>query len=98
MFMTRREVLRASVALGGTTAFGGLPLSALAQQARKVVLLAQRVHKTVAEGPQGGNITAAWTARTGNAIEWLTFDTAPLQDRLFREASLGSSEINIATC
>ena len=41
-------------------------------------VFAHRVHKTVAVGTQGGDVTAAWTRQSGTPVEWTTFDTGPL--------------------
>lgn len=57
-------------------------------------VFAHRVHKTVATG-QSGDVTAPWTAETGIAVEWTTFDTGPLQERLFREASLSQTSVDV---
>lgn len=57
-------------------------------------VFAHRVHKTVATG-QSGDVTAPWTAETGIAVEWTTFDTGPLQERLFREASLSQTNVDV---
>jgi multiple sugar transport system substrate-binding protein len=86
----RRHLVQAGLAAGTLAATGR---SAFAQ-AGKLNVYSHRVHRTVAEGP-GGNITSAWTQRTGSAVEWVTFDTGPLQERLFREASLGETSVDI---
>jgi multiple sugar transport system substrate-binding protein len=65
-------------------------------QASAVTILGHRVHKAVAEGTQGGSSTADWAKANGATIEWLTFDTGPLTDRLFREASLPSTNVDVA--
>ena len=44
---------------------------------------------------QGGDITKAWAQKSGTAIQWTTFDTGPLQERLFREASLGETTVDV---
>src|SRR4029450_12769017 len=61
-----------------------------AQAAGPLQVIAHRVHKTVAAG-QAGDATAAFTQATGTPVEWTTFDTGPLQERLFREASLAET-------
>jgi multiple sugar transport system substrate-binding protein len=66
-----------------------------AQTPQKINIFAHRVHRTVAVGTQGGDITAEWSRRTGIAVEWTTFDTGPLQERLFREASLSETSVDI---
>ena len=35
------------------------------------------------------------TKASGVAVEWTTFDTGPLQERLFREASLSETTIDV---
>jgi multiple sugar transport system substrate-binding protein len=67
---------------------------AWAQGAGPLQVIAHRVHKTVAAG-QAGDATAAFTQATGTPVEWTTFDTGPLQERLFREASLGETTFDV---
>jgi len=88
--LRRREILIAATAavVPGRHAWG----QAAAQP--PIRILSHRVHKTVAAG-QAGDATAAWTQATGIAVEWNTFDTGPLQERLFREAALGESSFDI---
>lgn len=66
-----------------------------AQAPQRLHIFSHRVHRTVATGTQGGDITAAFSQRTGTPIEWVTFDTGPLQERLFREASLPETTVDI---
>ena len=74
--------------LAGVAAAGALPSLARAQAGGPPLqVFAHRVHKTVAVSEQGGDVTAAW-AKANVPVEWTTFDTGPLQERLFREASL----------
>lgn len=76
-------------------AAAGLFAGRLRAQPRKLTIYAHRVHRTVATGTQGGDIIEAWSRRTGVAVEWVTFDTGPLQERLFREASLRETAVDI---
>src|SRR5690606_34192106 len=46
-------------------------------------------------GGQAGSIVQAWTDQTGVPVAWTTFDTGPLRERLFREASLGSTVVDV---
>jgi multiple sugar transport system substrate-binding protein len=80
--------------LAGATASLLLPRTGFAQ-ATPLQVFAHRVHKTVAVGTQGGDVTAAWTKQSGAQVEWTTFDTGPLQERLFREASLGETSVDV---
>lgn len=66
-----------------------------AQTQARVNIFAHRVHRTVATGAQGGDITEAWARENNATVEWVTFDTGPLQDRLMREASLADSTVDI---
>jgi multiple sugar transport system substrate-binding protein len=86
--LSRRSIL------AGATASVLLPRAGFAQTA-PLQVFAHRVHKTVAVGTQGGDVTAAWTKQTGAPVEWTTFDTGPLQERLFREAALGDSSVDV---
>ena len=62
----------------------------------KLIVLSHRVHMSVLTGAKGGDATADWAKRNGVGIEWVTLDTGPLHERLFREASLGSTSIDMA--
>lgn len=84
--MTRRTLLGAAAALPALTARAqGAPLA----------VFSHRVHQTVATGAQGGNIAEAWTRAGNPPVRWTTFDTGPLSERLFREASLGETSVDV---
>ena len=68
---------------------------ARAQQSGPFNVFTHRVMQTVATGAQGGDITKDWAAKNGVSVQWTTFDTGPLQERLFREASLGETSVDI---
>jgi len=87
-------ISRRSLIAGALAAPAVIP-GVRAQTPQKINIFAHRVHRTVAVGAQGGDITAEWTRRTGVAVEWTTFDTGPLQERLFREASLSETSVDI---
>jgi multiple sugar transport system substrate-binding protein len=89
MTISRRSLI------GSATLAAGLAASGARAQAQRLNIYSHRVHRTVATGTQGGDITEAWSRRTGIAIEWVTFDTGPLQERLFREASLRETSVDI---
>src|SRR5687768_30276 len=90
MDATRRTLM------GGATAAIGLRFMPLVQAQDKAPLqvFAHRVMKTVAAG-SAGDVTAAFAKASGVAVEWTTFDTGPLQERLFREASLTDSAVDV---
>ncbi|WP_144184745.1 ABC transporter substrate-binding protein [Elioraea rosea] len=85
--ITRRTLLGAAAAMPAASAFaqGGAPLN----------VFAHRVHQTVATGAQGGNIADGWTRDGNPAVQWTTFDTGPLSERLFREASLSETTVDV---
>ncbi len=90
--ITRRGLLAGAA---GALAAPAVSPKASAQTPSKINIFSHRVHRTVAVGTQGGDITAEWSRRTGVAVEWTTFDTGPLQERLFREASLSETSVDI---
>ncbi|MBL8698355.1 MAG: extracellular solute-binding protein [Alphaproteobacteria bacterium] len=95
MTVTRRETLRIGV-IGSAAAAAAAGLPAAAQSPAKLSVFAHRVHQTVATGAQGGDITKAWSERTKTAVEWVTFDTGPLWERVQRETSLREGAIDVA--
>lgn len=62
----------------------------------KLTIISHRVHNTVATGDQGGDITEAWRNENGIDVEWVTMETGPLHERLFRELALPETSIDIA--
>lgn len=87
---TRRRLLQGAIGAAAVAAAG--PLRAAD---KTLNILAHRVHQTsLTQGP-AGDLTKAW--REGNNAEcaWTTFDSNPLQDRLFREASLNSTDFGV---
>jgi multiple sugar transport system substrate-binding protein len=83
--MHRRALLAAPALLALPARAQGAPLQ----------VLAHRVHMTVATGAQGGNISEAFARASGTPVQWTTFDTGPLWERLQREASLDRGTIDI---
>jgi multiple sugar transport system substrate-binding protein len=64
-------------------------------QGRRLNVFGHRVHQlSLTTGP-AGDLTTAWRGANGAEVAWSTFDTNPLQDRLFREASLGSTDLDV---
>ncbi len=62
----------------------------------KLTILSHRVHMSVVTGAKGGNAAEEWSRRNGVGVDWVTLDTGPLHERLFREASLGSTSIDLS--
>ena len=90
--LTRRDLLKAA---GAASLSGGHAGIATAQAIEKLNVLAHNVHRIVATGKQAGDITEAWAKRTGSGVNWITFDIGPLKERLFREASLPETTIDV---
>lgn len=68
----------------------------VAAQAETLTVFSHAVHqKVLTEGP-GGNVVAQWEQATGNTVEWVTFGVPELHERLFREASLNNTEVDVA--
>jgi multiple sugar transport system substrate-binding protein len=91
--LDRRTFLGSAAAL---PALGMLPRAAQSQSTGGPLnVFAHRVMQTVSTGSQGGDITKPWSEKSGVAVQWTTFDTGPLQERLFREASLNESTVDV---
>ena len=93
MDSTRRALMGGAAGAMAALGVRFLP-AAQAQDKSALQVFAHRVMKTVAVG-SAGDATAAFTKATGVAVEWTTFDTGPLQERLFREASLADSSVDV---
>lgn len=87
-------MLRRRTVLAGLAAASGMA-TALAQTPKQLTVLAHPVILSVCKGTQGGDVTADWRARTGIDLNWVTLETDPLHERLFREASLSQTSIDI---
>jgi len=92
MTLSRRTLLQTSAATALAATAGG---AARAQTPEKLTIASHRIHRIVATSPQGGDITKPWMDRTKVGIEWITFDTGPLKERLFREAALRETTVDI---
>jgi multiple sugar transport system substrate-binding protein len=89
--LTRRQAL-GSIA-GGTAL---LTMGRSTQAASKTLnVLSHNVHRTVLTTGAAGDLTEAWRKANDAEINWTTFDSNPLQDRLFREASLNQTEFDV---
>ena len=92
--MTRTGPDRRRV-LGGFIGLSIVNAPAALAQTAPLNVFAHRVMQTVSTGAQGGDITRDWARKNGATIQWTTFDTGPLQERLFREASLGETTVDV---
>ena len=86
---TRRHFLGTAI---GTAAVlsGGRSFAA----GKALNVLSHKVHQTVI-GTGDADLLKDWRTANDTDIAWTTFDSNPLQDRLFRESSLASTEFNV---
>src|SRR5689334_17959989 len=83
--LTRRILLSGAAVLAAP---------AILRAAEPLSVFAHKVHQSAAVGP-AGDITAPFTRETGVPVQWTTFDTAPLGERLLREASLDRTGVDV---
>jgi multiple sugar transport system substrate-binding protein len=87
--LTRRAFVAGSAGVAVTVAAG----PALAA-GKTLNVLSHKVHQTVL-GSGDGDLMAGWRQANDAEIAFTTFDSNPLQDRLFREASLNETEYGV---
>lgn len=93
---TIRSVCRASASLALFLIISiSFSISSAAAQ-DKLVVISHKVHQIVSTEGSEGDITQSWTEKTGVEVEWQTLPTAPLHERMFREASLSSTQVGVA--
>ncbi len=85
--ITRRGLL-------ATTMAAAIPAPSRAAE-QTLNVLCHRVHKACLTTGVAGDLTAPWCQANNATISWATFDTDPLQDRLFREASLNQTDFGV---
>ena len=91
---SRRDALKALA--GAVAALAAGPFAAgVAWAADRLTIIGHAVHKAAATTGPGGDLTAAWRARQGADIEWLTFGVEAANERAFKEASLGEGNADI---
>jgi multiple sugar transport system substrate-binding protein len=88
--MTRRGFL--GTALGGAAALAAGPSWAAA---KTLNILSHKVHETVLGTGTDNDLMKDWKAKNDANLVFTTFDSNPLQDRLFREASLPSTDYGV---
>ncbi len=76
-------------------AAAGAMRAARAETPKQLTVLAHPVILSVCKGSQAGDVTADWRGKTGIEINWVTLETDPLHERLFREASLSQTSIDL---
>lgn len=87
--LTRRHFL------AGTAAISALSFAGVSFAASKTLnVLSHRVHQT-SLGEGDADALKDWKAANDADVNWTTFDSNPLMDRLFREASLSSTDFSV---
>lgn len=92
MRLSRRHFLAGTTAACAMPFMGGVSFG----QAGELNVFAHRVLQNVSNGTAGGDVTVPFTQATGAKVNWVTFETGPLHDRVFREASLEQSSVDVA--
>lgn len=87
--LTRRAFVAGSAGVAATLAIG--PTLAAS---KTLNVLSHKVHQTVL-GSGDGDLMTGWRKANDAEIAFTTFDSNPLQDRLFREASLKETEYGV---
>lgn len=87
--LTRRAFVAGSAGVAATLA--ARPTLAAS---KTLNVLSHKVHQTVL-GSGDGDLMAGWRKANDAEIAFTTFDSNPLQDRLFREASLKETEYGV---
>jgi multiple sugar transport system substrate-binding protein len=92
MSVTRRSLLAGTASLAALPLLGGIARA----QAKEINVYAHRVLQNVSNGTDGGDATQAFQQENGATINWVTFETGPLHERVLREASLRSTSVDVA--
>ncbi|MBF0279165.1 MAG: extracellular solute-binding protein [SAR324 cluster bacterium] len=83
-------------ALAKVVTVGALVVSmATIGNAQELTIIGHKVHERVSTGKAGGDFAGEWAAAKNTKINWLTFNVQAVHERLFREASLGSTTIDV---
>lgn len=89
---------KSKILLAGLSSLAGiaaLGLSISQASAEPLTAVGHKVHQTTMTGDAGGNFAGEWAAEKDVEIEWLTFNTAAVHERLYREASLSSTSVDV---
>jgi multiple sugar transport system substrate-binding protein len=89
--LNRRHFLASTAAAGASLALAGKTFA----QTKTLNALSHLVHQNVLTKGAAGDVIAPWREAEKAEISWTTLDSNPLQDRLFREASLGETTFNV---
>jgi multiple sugar transport system substrate-binding protein len=88
------KLTRRSFVVGSAGAAAALAIPPAFAAGKTLNVLSHKVHQTVL-GSGDGDLMAGWRKANDAEIAFTTFDSNPLQDRLFREASLKETEYGV---
>lgn len=64
---------------------------------KQITILSHRVHMDATTKGEGGDLITPWQAKNEiDSVQWQTYGTSDLHERMFREASLDKSDIDLA--
>ncbi|GGA61723.1 ABC transporter substrate-binding protein [Pelagibacterium lentulum] len=92
MLINRRHFISAGAAAAAFPLISNVSFA----QSGEIGVFAHRVLENVSNASAGGDATRFFREATGAGVNWVTFETGPLHDRVFREASLGESSVDVA--
>src|SRR5687767_14654442 len=90
--LTRRHALGTAIGGAAILATGGRSFAA----SKTLNVLCHRVHQNSLTTGAAGDLTKVWREKNDADVIYATFDTDPLQDRIFREASLSATDFGVA--
>ncbi|HEV7329047.1 MAG TPA: extracellular solute-binding protein [Bosea sp. (in: a-proteobacteria)] len=88
------KLTRRAFVAGAAGAAAALTIRPALAAGKTLNVLSHKVHQTVL-GSGDGDLMAGWRKANDAEIAFTTFDSNPLQDRLFREASLKETEYGV---
>lgn len=90
-----RAISRTMAGMAGILVAGMAATATAPVQAEELSIIGHAVHQRVTTGEAGGDFAGAWADENGVEINWLTFNVQDVHERLYREASLGSTTIDV---
>ena len=77
-------------------ASAGLLVVATAEsRSEELTVVGHAVHRTSVTGRAGGDIAGEWAKNSGATVNWLTFNVQAVHERLYREANLNSTSVDV---
>jgi len=64
-------------------------------RAQELTVIGHAVHRSAMTGPTGGDFASEWATKNRAVINWLTLNVQAVHERLYREANLRSTTIDV---